>query len=54
MGGVSYLLMDVEFPKDFGCIQQVGVIDDLFDIPNEQWKIEDEGKPVTIDEKQKR
>lgn len=45
-----FLLMDIQFPEDFSSIKEMLVLKDLLSIPKQKWKIQENRKPVTVDE----
>lgn len=48
-----FLLVDIELSEDLGGVEQMGVIDDLLDVPAEERKVENQRQPVPVDQKQK-
>lgn len=53
-GGVTYLLVDIQLPKDLGRVQQVGVVNNLLDVPGQEREVQDQRHPVSIDQEQQR
>jgi hypothetical protein len=46
------LLVDVQLAEDLGSIQQVGVLEDLLDVPGEQRKVQDQSQPISVNEEE--
>jgi hypothetical protein len=46
----GFLLVDVQLAEDLGSIQQVGVANDLLDVPSEKRNVEQKRQPVAIDQ----
>jgi hypothetical protein len=50
----GFLLMDVELAENLGSIQEMGVVDDLLDVPCEERDVEQQGHPVAVDQEEQR
>jgi len=47
-----FLLMHVQFSEDLSGIKEMLVLEYLLSVPQQKWKIQENRKPVTVDEKQ--
>ena len=46
--------MDVQLPEDLGRVQQMGVVDNLLDIPGDEWQVQNQWQPVSVDQEEER
>lgn len=48
----GFLFVYVELAEDLGGVEQMGVVDDLLDVPSEERQVENQRQPVTVDKEQ--
>jgi len=48
----GFLLVSVERPENFGCVEEMCVIEDLLDVKSQQRQVEDQSDPIAVDQKQ--
>lgn len=47
--GEGFLLVNVKLAENLSGVQEVGVVNDLLDVPGNKGHVEDERQPVTVD-----
>jgi len=47
--GKRFLLMNIELPEDLGGVEEMGVIDNLLDVPGQERQVQDQRHPVSVD-----
>lgn len=52
--GERFLLVNIKLPEDLSRVKEVGVVNDLLDVPSEERQVQDQRQPISVDEEQER